>query len=886
LGIVLSVVLLWLGAELLLAQTRGPGTPQPALSKEQHDKLKERDRYGQEAEKLHAAGQLTEAIAAIEKMLALEREVFGPVHKEVVGSLQFLAQVHEQREDFAAARKARQEVLDQHLLLLGPQHWEVTNARLALAHVDRLAALTADQRRQLQEANQLNSEVVKLHGQGKTREAVPLAQQALAIRKEVLGEQHPASALSLNNLALLLELQGDYAQAEPLYCQALAIRKQVLGEQHPAYALSLNNLALLYVSQGDYAQAEPLYRQASAIWKQVLGDKHPDYAASLNNLAGLYGSQGDYAQAQSVALQAVHTMRNHLERTAVVQSERQQLAMNEKLRVYLNNYLAIAAGAQAAGEQLYPAVLAWKGSVSARQQFMRGMRRALQAGDKPEVAQRYTELDQAARSLATLIRVTPNPEKLEEHRHTLERLSTEIERLERAVAAASAEFRQQLAQRQRTAADIHQVLPADAVLVDLLEYSHFSPPAERKGRVTWERRLAAFVVRPNQPVVRLDLGPAQPIAAAIAAWRQHFGPSPMAPERDPAVTLRRLVWEPLTPHLQGARTVLLSPDGATAQFPWAALPGKQPGTYLLEELALAVVPIPQQLPELLARPVGGDGEPSLLLVGEVDFDATPGAVDAGAAAAARGGAEPQKWQPLRGTRAEVVAIKDSFQQRYPQATLTERRRERPTESEFRQQAPRHRYLHLATHGFFAAPQLRSALALTSRTDTTRGDDHYSPREVTGFHPGLLSGLVLAGANQPVDPNRDDGILTALEVAALDLGGVELATLSACETGLGASAGGEGLLGLQRAFQTAGARSVVASLWSVRDDAARSLMIDFYDNLWGKKLSRLEALRQAQLTMLREGIKRGLELEAGQPADQRRRLPPYYWAAFVLSGDWR
>jgi CHAT domain-containing protein len=64
------------------------------------------------------------------------------------------------------------------------------------------------------------------------------------------------------------------------------------------------------------------------------------------------------------------------------------------------------------------------------------------------------------------------------------------------------------------------------------------------------------------------------------------------------------------------------------------------------------------------------------------------------------------------------------------------------------------------------------------------------------------------------------------------------------------------------------------------------MVDFYDNLWGKKLSRVEALRQAQLTMLREGIKRGLDLAAEQPADQQRRLPPFYWAAFVLSGDWR
>jgi CHAT domain-containing protein len=120
-----------------------------------------------------------------------------------------------------------------------------------------------------------------------------------------------------------------------------------------------------------------------------------------------------------------------------------------------------------------------------------------------------------------------------------------------------------------------------------------------------------------------------------------------------------------------------------------------------------------------------------------------------------------------------------------------------------------------------------------------------------------------------------------------LGAVDLAVLSACETGLGPVAGGEGVLGLQRAFQVSGARTVVASLWKVSDEATRRLMERFYQNLWDKRMGRLEALRQAQLAMLREGPPRGMVIvKKDDQAEKPPKLPPYYWAAFVLSGDWR
>jgi CHAT domain-containing protein len=162
----------------------------------------------------------------------------------------------------------------------------------------------------------------------------------------------------------------------------------------------------------------------------------------------------------------------------------------------------------------------------------------------------------------------------------------------------------------------------------------------------------------------------------------------------------------------------------------------------------------------------------------------------------------------------------------------------------------------------------------------------------GYHPGLLSGIVLAGANRP-DEQGDDGVLTALEVSELDLRRTELVVLSACETGLGQVAVGEGVLGLQRAFRVAGAKTVIASLWKVDDEATTRLMSRFYENHWTKPdFSLLDCLREAQLWLL-QGVtadgdaERGaIRLDVQHQYAHPGRLPPYYWAGFVLSGDWR
>uniref|UniRef100_UPI00313BBEAF tetratricopeptide repeat protein n=1 Tax=Crocosphaera sp. Alani8 TaxID=3038952 RepID=UPI00313BBEAF len=149
----------------------------------------------------------------------------------------------------------------------------------------------------LAQAEELNQQAIQLYQEGKYQEAVPLAEQALEIRKNILGTEHIDISISLNNLALLYRAMGRYEQALPLYQDALAMDKKLLGDSHPSVATSLNNLAGLYRAMGRYEQALPLYQEALAMLKQLLGDSHPNVATSLNNLAGLYRAMGRYEQA-------------------------------------------------------------------------------------------------------------------------------------------------------------------------------------------------------------------------------------------------------------------------------------------------------------------------------------------------------------------------------------------------------------------------------------------------------------------------------------------------------------------------------------------------------------------------------------------------------------
>jgi CHAT domain-containing protein len=227
----------------------------------------------------------------------------------------------------------------------------------------------------------------------------------------------------------------------------------------------------------------------------------------------------------------------------------------------------------------------------------------------------------------------------------------------------------------------------------------------------------------------------------------------------------------------------------------------------------------------------------------------------------------------------------------------------PTVDRVRQElAGGYRYVHLATHGFFESPERLARFAATAASTSVLPKFAGGTEAFTTL-PLLRSGLAFAGAGRPPPTGtlvRDRGLLTAEEIGSFDLRRTDLIVLSACDTGLGAIEAGQGVLGLQRAFAQAGARTLLTSLWSVDDAATSVLMENFYRNLWSRHMTKVEALRQAQIAILRHpaavlarqnelakdvvGIRSASRgFEQGKTAGLEQS-PPVFWAAFVLSGD--
>jgi CHAT domain-containing protein len=548
----------------------------------------------------------------------------------------------------------------------------------------------------------------------------------------------------------------------------------------------------------------------------------------------------------------------------------------------------------------YSRVLSWKGRVARRG----GLDRLLL--DHPRLKEPLLRLRDLRAQLARLALLTPQPERHASWLKQVQRLSEERDRLEADLARRSSQLRRDKERQHLSPQQLSRALPQDVAFIDLLEYSHYTPPRGGKGNIQSERRLLAFVLRRGKGPAAVSVGAMQPISEAVLRWRREVGKPPTRADRGAIArsgqALRRLLWLPLRPHLGEAKAVIVSPDGVLCQFPLAALPGGKPGAFLIEEVGLAQVASGRHLFDLL-QPAGKPRQAArgLLGVGGVDYG------------------KGTLYPPLPGARAEADRVAELFARAFPGEPRTRLGGKAATVQAVRQtlRAKGPRFLHLATHGFFEPPERVERLIKGLRA-RPNGLALWREQTVTLMSlPLLRSGLALAGANRQGagDPRAPAGVLTGQDVEGLDLRGCEVAVLSACQTALGDLKASQGVLGLQRSFHAAGVKTTVTSLWNVHDAATLELMDEFYRRLWGKQeVSRLEALRQAQLAILRDpgrvrkrtqalladARKRGVPEEevrgpgrlaldlpdGGKIEEAPKRSPEAWWAAFVLSGDWR
>jgi CHAT domain-containing protein/tetratricopeptide (TPR) repeat protein len=860
---------------------------------------------------LNELGENVEAKRLFERLLASQERTYGPDSSEAATTWMELSTVAQETGDAAES---------------------VRLCKLCLARLERLSSPMSEE-----EFFQLNNCAGALLDIGDYAEAEPALDRALAFAEKTFGADYSYTAYTLKSLGDLARLKGDYATARPRYERAIAIMEKSydpdypplaeflmsfadllhqtgqieaalplverslaiweksLGPDHPLVAQALDRLAMLRNAKGESAAARPLLERALAIEEKSLGAEDPQAADTRRNLAEVLADLGDVQGALDSALRAELARNDHVRLTSRSLPERQALRYAATTESSLPLALTLAANGlePASRRRVWDAVVRSRALVLDEMAARHGaLARSNDAAIPPLLMVRAA----ASTRLANLVIRGPDDGEPAKYRKLLDDGRREKEQAEQALAAKNAAFREGLAREGLGWKEVAFSLPSGSALVAYALYDRYDLPREpEKAAKRSVPSYLAFVLRGGSPdAAALPLGAAQDVDSLIAAWQREAAHGAFAPGRSAADAraayrsagdaLRRKVWDPIAAKLKGAERVFVVPDGALHLVSLASLPiGKT--QYLIETEPL-VHYLSAERDLVLMQAAGANGK-GLLALGGAAFDATssssasPAAVGTASSTfrggrSGCGGFQSIRFEPLPGSAREVDEIAGLWSRPDDATAIDELKGVGASEGAFKKSAQGHRILHLATHGFFLGGRCVSAL------DSSRGvaglvtAETAAPRPVVGENPLLLSGLALAGANHrdAAGPDEEDGILSAEEIASLDLSGVEWAVLSACDTGVGEIKAGEGVFGLRRAFQLAGARTLIMSLWSVDDEATRSWMRSLYTGRLESHLDTAEAVRQASLEVLRDRRKRNVSTH------------PFYWAAFVAAGDWR
>lgn len=807
-----------------------------------------------------------------------------------------------------------------------------------------------------------------LNAQGKYVEAQPICQKALDLSLEVLEPQHPDMAWAYLNLAVSLTGQQLYSEARPHFQSALDLRRRSLGEKHPDTAATYHDLAINLAAQGKYDEARPHEQKALDLFRELLGDKHPKTVLAFRSLARGLAALGEYAEAAAQLRQAAAAY--EVARLNVSARGIDRAAFGEDRSPYVLLAALLA--------RLDSPAAAWS---AAETNLARGLadelarRRgaALTADERARQAELNRQLSELQPRILQLV---SRASLDEEEKDELANLQSQ----RAATEARLAELAVTLSQRELAPLDVVQsVLSDDAALVLWVDetapggrlHEHWGCVVRRTGEPAWEPLRGTG---PESAWTQEDSTLPSRLRATLASGR-----ATVEEVRVLVEALRNQRLAPLAAHLEGVQTLHVVAVNAMAGIPFELLAEEYAVSYVPSGAFLAKLQHgegPSAVRSLLAvgdpvfqrpseRPKAStDMPPGGLLVswvvpggaadqaklrrgdvlvayGDVQLasieslteamqtyaDAQEVSVsvwregeekpftrslpagrlgvglsreEAREAIANRRRSETMvlalrggEWQELPGSRVELAQLEELFGPNATSLVGSTASEQALDELRRRGDLSKFRYLHFATHGEANdARAMESALILAQ--DTLPGDPLPRAREP------LLDGRLLANE-----------VLTYWDLDA------ELVTLSACETALGRSGGGDGFLGFAQAFLAAGSRAVCLSLWKVDDTATALLMTRFYQNLLGKRsgldrpmpkaaalgeakqwLRQLSADEARALTVAAtQGVVRGdrgkdMEVKLALPSVDSLASPakvnpfshPRYWSAFILIGD--
>jgi tetratricopeptide (TPR) repeat protein len=712
---------------------------------------------------------------------------------------------------------------------------------------------------------------------GRIEEAREVAQAAVDGFSRALPADYPDRITAQETLSQIAICQGDFESARRIDTEVLAARARILPKNHPDLQKAQLNLA-----------------QLLAIQKRVAED------------TGESATAIDDSDFTALVAAAVAGLESHVRSAILASSRRETEALCANRGDQLDRVLSMALGLQ-----VFPDCGTLERGAFELSEMVRG----------------------AALTSARLRRHSQNSAAAVELRTRLIAASTEIARLSQSGASIDAihaavtsrdEAEQELialagpddaAVTMRPDAEaLAARLPKFTAIVAFRSYSHTIIPKGARGS-KGRQDLCAFVLRRSPDgtgcvMNRVELGPIELFERAVHAWRDAIGatversmaPGAKALDDENAAAdaellrgreLRKLLLDPLLPVLGDANHLVVVFDDVLHLVALDALPLDLPEKPDPAAPALVGekwrVEVRSTLSELLHEPPSTAGSNLLVAFGGATYNSEPIAPDdqdstkvaavpppTAGAEILRGGTWERGFRPLPNTGPESHGVGDLFEEHFgDQGTSRILDGKRASREALVELAPRARWLHVATHGWFAPDSVRSwsdarpsgpeidGLLRLDRADWVRG-----------MSPMLLSGLALAGANLQADAvGRVPGLVTAEELSALDLGNCELAVLSACDTNVGDRRAGQGVASLQKALQMAGARSVITSLWKVPDDATLDLMLDFYQRLWVRKEPKWQALWEAKLML------RAKHDDVGRPLHSTRD-----WAGWVLTGE--